>query len=113
MSNLFRTNVRILRSERSGGHDRYGRPLRSAVPVSVHGAARLEKRTSYVTSVDGTTTTINGTLMAGRSVVLVEGDLVILSDDTQWVIFGVEESLDINGRVQFRTYDLTKKRVKV
>jgi len=109
-NNFYRNNSRLIRADRAGGFDRYGQPLNNAVTVSTGAPIRLEERKSEVVGADGRTATIDGTMMVGKSVELREGDRLKMKDNSEWVVFDVDDSLDINGRVLFRTYGLTKQR---
>ena len=111
-SNLYRNNDIILRAERAAGSDRYGQPLRNAVTNSQNKRVRLSRRTTKIVGADGMTTTVDGTMMVARGLTLVEGDKIIFEDFSEWEVFSVDESQDINGSVLFRTYNLTKQRKK-
>ena len=52
MTNLFKTNATILKAERGGGFDRYGKPLMNVVAVAREAHARLEKRRSKTVGPD-------------------------------------------------------------
>lgn len=111
-TNLYRNNDIILRAERAAGSDRYGQPLRTTVGSAKLKRVRLSRGSSKIVGVDGVTTTIDGTMMVAKGLVLVEGDKLTMKDSTEWEIFNVDESLDINGSVLFRTYGMTKQRKK-
>ena len=108
----FQSNTKIRSAERIAGIDRHGQPLRSTVSASHLKEGRLEKRTVRVTNLQGKTSTVDGTLMVDAGLELEEGDKVTLEDESQWEVFSVDESLDLSGEIEFRTYNLTKQRVK-
>lgn len=109
MTQWFRNNVTVDQVERSGGHDRYGNPLRNVVAVKRRG--RLEKRTIRTVDSQGKAVTIDGTLQIA-GVDLQTGDKLILDDESQWEIFNEDDALDIQGQVLYRVYGLTRRRKK-
>lgn len=110
MSTLFKDNVTVLSAERKGNVDRYGAP--TFVTVATLFRARLEKRTIRTRGSDGVVTTLDGTIMIDPKVELEAGDRLTMDNDQEWDVFDVDESMNVDGAVEFRTYGLTKQRKK-
>ena len=105
---LFKTNMRVRHVERAGSKDRYGKANLETVATDLR--IRLERRTQRTRSPQGDVVTIDGTMMVGPKFDLITGDVATLSNGERWVVFNVDESLDINGKVLFKTYGLTRQR---
>lgn len=107
-SALFRANARVRTIERAGAKDRYGNVQLETVASDLR--VRLERATRRTRSPTGDTVTIDGTIMAGPKFAFITGDVATLTNGDRWVVFNVDESLDINGKVLFRSYGATRQR---
>jgi len=110
-SALFRNNATVTAVQRTQGQDRYGRDQRGVVSGLTAFRIHLDRSTRRVTGVNGVTTTVDGTALVAKRFDLQEGDLLEISDGSSWVVFNVDEALDVvNARPVHRLYGLTKRR---
>lgn len=104
------TNVRILKAERPGSYDRYGRSRLEVVTADFRG--HLTRSTRYERGAGGDVVEIDAQLMLPRRIRLQPKDVITLDNDEEerFEVFDVAENQDHMGQVWHRTYALTKLR---
>ncbi len=102
-------NTSISMIKRGEGFDRYGVPQLETVFSGI--PARLERSTTTARSLDGDVVGIDATLYLEPSVSLSPRDVVTVDNPAQdqYIVYDVDEGLDILGQVVFRTYRLQQK----
>ena len=104
------TNQTLRYVERVGARDRYGEASRTILYSQIRGF--FEKRPRTERDVSGDIIALDAELVLTPRYTLQAGDKITLenADGDEYLVFSVDDSLDIHGSIRFRTYALTKQR---
>lgn len=102
------TNAAVLKVERPGSYDRYGRSRLSLVEGPTRGW--IEKTPRQARTTAGDVVSVDAALVLPKRIDLRPKDVVMIDNDDEdrYEVFDADETLDVLGQVLFRTYGLTR-----